>query len=185
MAARFKRTVRAGDIDCQVFSPVVWVRVPGVWAHSDGKVYYFNFLKKFLSLAPLHSMWDLVLRPKIESTPPAEPAQSLNHWSIREVPLIGKLRGTWAWGLGMWLQGRLFPSAEAERHGSFRRAREGGAEEAEGSHGYMESPESMEKGCQKRGILSPWHALPGGQQVQGMRKGHWECYCDSFSRMVN
>ena len=40
----------------------------------------------------------------------------------------------------MWLRGLLSPREEAERHGSFRRAREGGAEEAEGSHGYMESP---------------------------------------------
>ena len=72
----------------------------------------------------------------------------------------------------MWLQGLLSPRAEAERHGSFRRAREGGAEEAEGSHGYMESPGSMEKGCPKGGILSPCHVLPGGHQVQGMRKGH-------------
>ena len=39
-------------------------------------------------------MWDLVLSPGIESTPSAEAAQSLNHWTIREVPLIGKLRGT-------------------------------------------------------------------------------------------
>ena len=45
-------------------------------------------------LAPLHSMWDLVLRLGIESTPPAEVAQSLKHWTIREVPLIGNFRGT-------------------------------------------------------------------------------------------
>ena len=50
------------------------------------------FLKKiFIFLAALGlscSMWDLVPWPGIESRPPALGAQSLSHWTTREVPFV-------------------------------------------------------------------------------------------------
>ena len=43
----------------------------------------------FYLLAMLHSMWDLIPGPRIESVPPALEAWSLNHWIAREVPSPG------------------------------------------------------------------------------------------------
>ena len=36
-------------------------------------------------------MWDLVPRPGIEPGPPALAAQSLNHWTAREVPNVPQI----------------------------------------------------------------------------------------------
>ena len=40
----------------------------------------------FFVFAMLCGMWDLSSRPSVELVPPAMDAQSLNHWTIREVP---------------------------------------------------------------------------------------------------
>ena len=45
-----------------------------------------------------HAAWGiLVLRPGIETTPPALEARSLNHWTAREVPIFSILK-TGKWG---------------------------------------------------------------------------------------
>ena len=43
----------------------------------------------FLSLAMLHSMWDLIPGPRIAYAPPSLEAWSPNHWIAREVPSPG------------------------------------------------------------------------------------------------
>lgn len=50
----------------------------------------------------------------------------------------------------------------------------------------MESPESMEKGCPSGESCPMQHiTLPGGQQVQGMRKATENVTVTAESRMVN
>ena len=46
-------------------------------------------LSFFLSLAMLHSMWDLIPGPRIAYAPPSLEASSLNHWIARKVPSPG------------------------------------------------------------------------------------------------
>ena len=48
-----------------------------------------SFLKKFFNLWQCHTAYGiLVLWPGIDSVPPAVEAQSLNHWTTREVPQL-------------------------------------------------------------------------------------------------
>ena len=51
-------------------------------------IFFFNFFFFFAALGPSCSMWDTAPRPGIEPGPPALAAQSLSHWTTREVPRI-------------------------------------------------------------------------------------------------
>ena len=48
---------------------------------------YFNIFHSCSMLALSCSMWDLASCPGIDHGPPALWAESLNHWTTREVPL--------------------------------------------------------------------------------------------------
>ena len=68
----------------------VWdVAVGEIEGSGDGEIFEAHVINTqffFFFLAVLHGMWDLSSQPEMESTLPALEAQSLNHWTAREVP---------------------------------------------------------------------------------------------------
>ena len=58
--------------------------------HSGGGRFYFNFLA-----VPCH-MWDLSFPTRDQTCAPGVEAQSLNHWTTKEVPGGGDFRRSWS-----------------------------------------------------------------------------------------
>ena len=42
----------------------------------------------YIYLTTLHNMWDLIFQPGIETVHPKLEAQSLNHWTTTEIPVL-------------------------------------------------------------------------------------------------
>ena len=71
-----------------------WLKKQDIYNHSMGnKVLFFNIYLFYLavqhegSVIFSCSMWDLVPWPRIKPMPHASGAQSLSHWTTREVPI--------------------------------------------------------------------------------------------------
>jgi len=69
----------------------VWVwdaAVGEIEGSGDGETFEAHVINTrfFFFLAVPHGMWDLSSQPEMEPVLPAVEAQSLNHWTAREVP---------------------------------------------------------------------------------------------------
>ena len=68
----------------------VWDAAVGeIEGSGDGETFEAHVINTqifFFFLAVQHGMWDLSSQPEMEPVLPAVEAQSLNHWTAREVP---------------------------------------------------------------------------------------------------
>ena len=100
--------------------------------------------------------------------------------------LMGKFRGTWAWGLRNAASGTPLPTSRSwnEEVGSAEELEKEEPERREGNQGCMESQVSMEERVSKRRKPVPRSHAARRSASSKNEKRPWGCHCDRFNRTV-